>query len=119
LDSGWLRQIFYDRKELFFIYIYQHSSSILIWLEYLSQLIRYSRASGSNQDFFDIGLLLTRKFMGVPVSSRKFEDTKGTIRSHQSKSYRQYNDQPNRKNKNTNNYPVFTGVSSAWLLNIR
>jgi hypothetical protein len=52
-------------------------------------------------------------------SSRRFEDTKGAIRSHQSKSYRQYNDQPNRKNKNTNNYPVFAAVSSACLLNIR
>jgi hypothetical protein len=28
---------------------------------YLSQLIRYSRAGGSYQDFFDRGLMLTRK----------------------------------------------------------
>ena len=30
---------------------------------YISQLIRYSRACGSYQDFLDIGLLLTRKLL--------------------------------------------------------
>ena len=32
-------------------------------MEYISQLIWYSRACGSYQDFLDIGLLLTRKLL--------------------------------------------------------
>ena len=34
-----------------------------IWSIYLSQMIRYSRACGSSQDFLDRGLLLTKKLM--------------------------------------------------------
>ena len=46
---------------------------------YISQLIRYSRACGSQQDFLDRGLLLTRDFLNygfllvkLKTSLRKF-----------------------------------------------
>jgi len=46
---------------------------------YISQLIRYSRACGSHQDFLDRGLLLTRDFLNwgfllvkLKTSLRKF-----------------------------------------------
>ena len=46
---------------------------------YISQLIRYSRACGSYHDFFDRGLLLTRKLLNqglllIKSSFRKFYD---------------------------------------------
>ena len=48
---------------------------------YISQLIRYSRACGSYQDFLDRGLLLTRKLLNqgfllvkLKSSHRKFYD---------------------------------------------
>jgi hypothetical protein len=34
-----------------------------VYMKYISQMIRYSRACGSYQDFLDIGLLLTRKLL--------------------------------------------------------
>ena len=41
---------------------------------YISQLIRYSRACGSNQDFLDRGLLLTRNLLNQGLSwSHQFE----------------------------------------------
>ena len=51
-------------------------------MEYISQLIRYSRAYGSYQDFLDRGLLLTRKllnqgflFVKLKSSLQKFYGT--------------------------------------------
>ena len=48
-------------------------------MEYISQLIRYSRACGSNKDFLEGGLLLTRKLLNqgfllvkLKLSLRKF-----------------------------------------------
>jgi hypothetical protein len=45
------------------IYIYRNIPATPAYGIYIAQLIRYSRACGSYQDFFDRGLLLTRKLL--------------------------------------------------------
>jgi hypothetical protein len=48
---------------------------------YISQMIRYSRACGSSQDFLDIGLLLTRKLLiqGFLIPLQYLERTRFSV----------------------------------------
>ena len=46
-----------------FPFICSNIQSAPVYGVYISQLIRYSRACGSYQDFLDGGLLLTRKLL--------------------------------------------------------
>ena len=68
IDSeGWLRTKLYDKRDNFnfpivnFPFICSNIPAAPAYGVYISQLIRYSRACGSYQDFLDRGLLLTRK----------------------------------------------------------
>ena len=70
IDSeGRLRMKFYDKRDDFnflivnFPFICSNIPAAPVYGLYLSQMIRYSRACGSYQDFLDRGLLLTRKLM--------------------------------------------------------
>ena len=64
-----LRTKHYDKRDYFnfpivnFPFICSNIPAAPAYGVYLSQLIRYSRACGSYQDFFDRGLLLTRKLL--------------------------------------------------------
>ena len=62
----------------------QHSSSTCIIMEYISQLIRDSRACDSYQDFLDIGLLLTKKLpnQGFLLVKLKSSIRKCYVRHH-------------------------------------
>ena len=66
-SEGWLRTNFTTKGmiSIFPLICKQHSSSTCI---YNSQLIRYSRACGSYQDFLDRGLLLPRKLLNKGLS---------------------------------------------------
>ena len=70
IDSeGRLRTKLYDKREDFnfpimnFPFICSNTSAAPTHGVYISQLIRYSRACGSYQDFLDRGLLPTRKLL--------------------------------------------------------
>jgi hypothetical protein len=70
IDSkGWLRAKLYDRRDDFnfpivnFPFICSNIPAAPAYGVYISQLIRYSRDGGSDQDFLDRGLLLTRKLL--------------------------------------------------------
>jgi hypothetical protein len=70
IDSeGWLRTKFYDKREDFnypivsFPFISIKIPAAPTYGEYISRLIRLSRACGSYQHFLDRGLLLTRKLL--------------------------------------------------------
>ena len=70
IDSkGRLRTNLYDKRDDFnfpivnFPFIYSNISAAPAYGVYISQLIRYSRAYGSYQDFLDRELLLTRKLL--------------------------------------------------------
>ena len=70
IDSdGWLRTKLYDKRDDFDFHIVNFPSicsNIPVapaYGVYISQIIRYSRACGSYQDFLDRGLLLTRKLL--------------------------------------------------------
>ena len=64
-----LRPKFYDKNDDFnfpimkFPFICSMIPAAPAYVVYISQLIRYSRACISYQDFLDIGLLLTRKLL--------------------------------------------------------
>ena len=66
---GRLRTKFYDKRDDFnflivnFPFICSNIPASPAYGVYISQLIRYSRACGSYQDFLDRGLLLTRKLL--------------------------------------------------------
>ena len=66
---GWLRTKFYDKRDHFnftivnFQFICSNIPAAPAYGVYLSQLIQYSRACGSYQDFLDRGVLLTRKLL--------------------------------------------------------
>jgi len=75
----------YDKRDDFnfpilnFPFIYYNIPAALIYGVYISQLIRYSRACGSYQNFLDKGWLLTRKLLNqgflllkLKSSHRKF-----------------------------------------------
>ena len=59
----------YDKRDDFnfaivnFPFICSNITTAPAYAVYISQLMRYSRACGSYQDFFDRGLLLTRKLL--------------------------------------------------------
>ena len=86
IDSeGWLRTKLYDERDDFnfpivnFPFICSNIPAAPAYGVYISQMIRYSRACCSYQDFLDRGLLLTRKplnqgFLLVKLKSslRKF-----------------------------------------------
>ena len=86
IDSeGRLRTKLYDKRDDFnspivnFPFIYSNIPAAPAYGVYIYQLIRYSRACGSYQDFRDRGLLLTRKllnqgflFVMLKSSLRKF-----------------------------------------------
>jgi hypothetical protein len=66
IDSeGWLRTKLYNKRDDFnfpmlnFPFICSNIPAAPAYMEYISQMIRYSRACGSYQDFLDRGLLLT------------------------------------------------------------
>jgi hypothetical protein len=70
LDSeGRLRTNLYGKRDDFnfpivnFPFICSNIPAAPAYGVYISQMIRYSKVCGSYQDFFDIGLLLTRKKM--------------------------------------------------------
>jgi hypothetical protein len=70
IDSeGRFRTKFYDKKDDFnfpivnFSFICSNIPAVPAYGVYISQMIRYSRACGSYQDFRDRGLLLTRKLL--------------------------------------------------------
>ena len=70
IDSEWwLRTKLYDKRDDFnfpivnFPFICNNIAAAPAYGVYISQLIRYSRACGSYQDFHDRGLLLTRKLL--------------------------------------------------------
>ena len=70
IDSeGRLRMKLYDKRDDFnfpivnFPFICSNISAASAYGVYISQLIRYSRACGSYQDFLDRDLLLTRKLL--------------------------------------------------------
>ena len=70
IDSeGRLRTQLYDKRDDFnilivnFPFICSNIPAAPAYEVYISQLIRYSRACGSYQDFLDRGLLLTRKLL--------------------------------------------------------
>jgi hypothetical protein len=70
IDSEWrLRTKRYDKRDDFnfpivnFPFICSKILATPTYGVYISQLIRYSRACGSYQDFLDRGLLLTRKLL--------------------------------------------------------
>ena len=70
IDSeGWLRTKLYGKRDDFnfpivnFPFICSNIPAAPAGGVYISQLIRYSRACGSYQDFLDRGLLLTRKLL--------------------------------------------------------
>ena len=70
IDSeGRLRTKFYDKSDdlyfpiVNFPFICSNIPATPTYGVYISQLIRYSRAYGSYQDFLDRGLLLTRKLL--------------------------------------------------------
>ena len=84
-NEGRIRTKLYDKKDDFnfpivnFPFICSNIPAAPAYRVYISQLIRYSRACGSYQDFLDIGLLLSRKplnqgFLLVKLKSslRKF-----------------------------------------------
>ena len=69
MDSeGRLRPKLYDKRDDFnfpivnFLFICSNIPAAPAYGVYISQLIQYSRACGSYQDFLDRGLLLTRKY---------------------------------------------------------
>ena len=73
IDSeGMLRTKLYDKRDNFnflivnFPFICSNIPAAHAHGIYISQLIRYSRACGSYQDFLDSGLLLTRKLPRIP-----------------------------------------------------
>ena len=86
IDSeGQLRTKLYDKRGDFnypivnFPFIRSNIPAAPAYGVYISQLIRYSRACGSYQDFLDRGLLLTRKLLNqgfllvkLKSSHRKF-----------------------------------------------
>jgi hypothetical protein len=70
IDSeGWLRTKHYDKRDDFnfpivnFPFICSNIPAAPAYGVYIFQLVRYSRACGSYQDFLDRGLLLTRKLL--------------------------------------------------------
>ena len=73
IDSeGWFRTKFYDKRDDFnfpivnFPFICSYIPAAPEYGVYISYLIRYSRACGSYQDFFDIRLL-TAIIIDIPV----------------------------------------------------
>ena len=82
--EGWLGTKLYDKRDDFnfpswTFHAYVAAFQQHLHMEYISQLIRYSRACGSYQEFLDRGLLLTRnllnrRFLIVKLKSslRKF-----------------------------------------------
>jgi hypothetical protein len=81
IDSeGWLRTKLYDKRDDFNFPIVNFPAAPAYGI-YISELIRYSRACGSYQDFPDRGLLLTRKLLNhvfllgkLKSALRKFYD---------------------------------------------
>ena len=79
--EGWLRTKLYDKRDEFnfpivnFPFICSNIPAAPAYRVYISQLIRYSRACGSYQDFLDRGLLLNQGFLLVKLKSslRKFD----------------------------------------------
>jgi hypothetical protein len=70
IDSeGRLRTKLYNKRDYFnfpivnFPFICSNIPAAPAYEVYISQMIRYSRACGSYQDFFDRGLLLTRQLL--------------------------------------------------------
>jgi hypothetical protein len=49
--------------------IYRNIPAVLAYELYISQMIQYSRACGSNHDVLDIGLLLTRQLLNQVMKS--------------------------------------------------
>jgi hypothetical protein len=84
-SEGRLRTKLYDKRDDFnfpivnFPFLCSNIPAVPAYGVYISQLIRYSRAYGSYQDFLDRGLMLTRKLLNqgfllvkLKASYRKF-----------------------------------------------
>ena len=72
IDSeGWLRTNLFDKRDNFnfpignFPFICSNIPAAPAYRVYISQLIRYSRACGSYQDFLERWLLLTKKLLNL------------------------------------------------------
>ena len=76
-----LRTKFYDKGDVFnfpivkFPFICSNIPAVPAYGVYISQLIRYSRACGSYQDFLDRGLLLTKKLLNQGFLLVKFKSS--------------------------------------------
>jgi hypothetical protein len=64
-----------------FLFICCNIPAAPLYVVYISQLIRYSRACGSYQDFPDRGLLLTRKLL----NQKKKDKQRSTKHTHKAK----------------------------------
>jgi hypothetical protein len=88
IDSeGWLRTKLYDKRDdlnfpiVNFPFICSNIPAAPAYGVYISQLIRYSRACGSYQDFLNIGLLLTRKLLNQGFLLVKLKSSLGKFYS--------------------------------------
>ena len=86
IDSeGWLRTKLYDKRYDFnvpivnFPFICSSIPAAPAYWVYTSQLIRYSRAYGSYQDFLDRGLLLTRTLLNQGFRLAKLKSPLSTF----------------------------------------
>ena len=84
VNEGRLRTKLYDKRDYFNFLILNFPFTSICNIPaapaygvYISQLIRYSRACGSYQDFLDRGLLLTRKLLnqGFLNSNKKLKSS--------------------------------------------
>ena len=79
--KGRLRTELYDKRDDFnfpivkFPFIISNIPGAPAYSVYISQLIRYSRACGSYQDFLDRGLLLTRQLLDQGFLSVKLKSS--------------------------------------------
>jgi hypothetical protein len=129
---GSFKNKLYDKRNDFnfhivnFPLIWSNIPAAPVYGVYISQLIRFSRACGSYQDFLDRGKLLTRKllnqgFLLVKLKSSLLqtllEDTTGVIRIRKSKKDWQHNGQK-KKDKGQEaiykTYITYTHKTKDW-----
>jgi hypothetical protein len=90
-----LRTNLYDKSDDFnfpmkMFHLYEATFQKHLHMEYISQMIRYSRAYGSYQDFLDIGLLLTRKLLNQGFLLVKFKSSLRKFYDHHHDLFERY-----------------------------